>query len=347
MTSPFAFSTHSAHSQLYSLPTPKPPRPPIHNPYDKFTQPEFDAWIGGITGALKRALGQEDEAEEQSPSYAAYSDDSSAEGEDVLEQLLEDDDSVDEEVNDSFAEIRARRVVGKGKARDPRDGPGFGAGDQHEPIEIGSDSEDESQAEEEEEEEEGSEEWDEEGQSGEEEEQLWGKGESSAQARTRHEKERLNVDEDEDGVEYEEEDQSDQGEESGDDETEVRTHRKEASPVLVLSSDEELEEGEDEDPSVQEDNEGEGSDVEYSDEDESESTSALVSQYPRSERRFSRSHHAPTSDGEQLAHTSPRLEDVNGVEDMDDIEELQPEDVQPLSKDTCKYLTFIGRCLLS
>ena len=37
---------------------PKSKRPPIHNPYDKFTQPEFDAWIDNITGALKRALGQ-------------------------------------------------------------------------------------------------------------------------------------------------------------------------------------------------------------------------------------------------------------------------------------------------
>ena len=40
---------------------PKVSKAPQHNPYDKFTQDEFDAWIGGITSALKRALVQEDE----------------------------------------------------------------------------------------------------------------------------------------------------------------------------------------------------------------------------------------------------------------------------------------------
>ena len=44
----------------YDLPNPAVHKAPIHNPYDKFTQPEFDAWIGDITGALKRALGRED-----------------------------------------------------------------------------------------------------------------------------------------------------------------------------------------------------------------------------------------------------------------------------------------------
>lgn len=57
----------------YSTPSfPAPPRPtpisntnkihkaPIYNPYDKFSQVEFDDWIGGITGALRRALGDED-----------------------------------------------------------------------------------------------------------------------------------------------------------------------------------------------------------------------------------------------------------------------------------------------
>ncbi|KAJ7502943.1 hypothetical protein B0H11DRAFT_611529 [Mycena galericulata] len=33
------------------------PKAPIVNPYEKFTQPQFDAWIGDITGALRGALG--------------------------------------------------------------------------------------------------------------------------------------------------------------------------------------------------------------------------------------------------------------------------------------------------
>ncbi|THH13261.1 hypothetical protein EW146_g6941, partial [Bondarzewia mesenterica] len=41
-------------------------RAPILNPYDKFTRPEFDSWIGDITSALKRALGREVEEEPKS-----------------------------------------------------------------------------------------------------------------------------------------------------------------------------------------------------------------------------------------------------------------------------------------
>ncbi|KAI0629041.1 hypothetical protein C8Q77DRAFT_1144676 [Trametes polyzona] len=71
-------------------------RPPIHNPYDKFTQPEFDAWISDITGALKRALGQEDAPPPpaRAPSHPAE----------------------DEGLEDSFAEVKARRLA-KGKER--------------------------------------------------------------------------------------------------------------------------------------------------------------------------------------------------------------------------------------
>src|SRR5882762_4755579 len=45
-------------------------RPPIQNPYDKFTQSEFDAWIDDITGALRRALGHEDAIETTSQKQA-------------------------------------------------------------------------------------------------------------------------------------------------------------------------------------------------------------------------------------------------------------------------------------
>lgn len=93
------------------------PRPPIHNPYDKFTQPEFDSWIGGLTGALKRALGREDYQEESSQSR---------------DQVDREDDVVE----DSFAEVKARRAAkGKERATD--------LGGEDQPIEIISDSEEE------------------------------------------------------------------------------------------------------------------------------------------------------------------------------------------------------------
>ena len=78
-------------------------RAPIHNPFDKFTQPEFDAWIGDITGALKRALGREDPPPISTPV---------SQHEDVHPA----DVSAYGEPDDSFAEIKARRAA-KGKER--------------------------------------------------------------------------------------------------------------------------------------------------------------------------------------------------------------------------------------
>lgn len=137
-----------AHTTSYRLPIPKPPRPPIHNPYDKFTQTEFDAWIGGITGALKRALGQE--AEDVGKHTQNLQQDPAG-GRGAQYQALDESgreqpesDVDDGEFNDSFAEIKARRhAVGKGKQRDPREGPGF-AKDQ--PIELSDDEQGEDPA---------------------------------------------------------------------------------------------------------------------------------------------------------------------------------------------------------
>ncbi|KAJ2922678.1 hypothetical protein H1R20_g14409, partial [Candolleomyces eurysporus] len=104
-------------------------RPPILNPYDKFSQTDFDSWIGGITGALRQALGQA-EAEEPTTPYVPTSQGHDAES--------EQDESF---VDDSFAEIKLRREISKGKARDPREGPGLGEGwNKGQPIEILSDS---------------------------------------------------------------------------------------------------------------------------------------------------------------------------------------------------------------
>lgn len=122
-------------------------RPPIFNPYDRFTQPEFDAWIGDLTHALKRALEPEAEPGVDSPSRHNGSWNTvpdqlggsfSAEGQ---AQSPAPSEGYGEQsiLEDSFAQIASRRA--KGKARDPREGPGLGLKGQ--PIELLSDSEEE------------------------------------------------------------------------------------------------------------------------------------------------------------------------------------------------------------
>lgn len=137
----------------HSSPTPQAARaraslrPPVFNPYDRFTQPEFDAWIGDITSALKGALSHDAEAEVDSPSLRSSSWNTisdkiggslSAERRAQSPALSEgrDDESA---LEDSFAHIASRRA--KGKARDPREGPGLGLKGQ--PIGLSSDSEEE------------------------------------------------------------------------------------------------------------------------------------------------------------------------------------------------------------
>ncbi|KAH9067608.1 hypothetical protein EDB87DRAFT_12851 [Lactarius vividus] len=138
-TTPNASSTKS--STRTSL------RPPIFNPYDRFTQPEFDAWIGDITSSIKRALRHEVEPEVELPSGRSNSWKTLQDqvgGSLTIEERaqsptsteLRDDESIFE---DSFAHIASRKA--KGKARDPREGPGLGLKDQ--PIELLSDSEEE------------------------------------------------------------------------------------------------------------------------------------------------------------------------------------------------------------
>jgi len=83
---------------------PSSTRPPIHNPYDKFTQPQFDEWIGGITSALRKALGQE---EEETPTTQA----TKPREEHTVADIDEDN------AEDSFAEWRAMRAKEKGKMR--------------------------------------------------------------------------------------------------------------------------------------------------------------------------------------------------------------------------------------
>ena len=121
-------------------------RPPVFNPYDRFTQPEFDAWIGDITSALKGALSHDSEAEVDSPSLRSSSWNTipdkigslSAERRARSPALSEGRDE-ESALEDSFAQVVSRRA--KGKARDPREGPGLGL--KGLPIELSSDSEEE------------------------------------------------------------------------------------------------------------------------------------------------------------------------------------------------------------
>ncbi|KAG5650818.1 hypothetical protein H0H81_010930 [Sphagnurus paluster] len=280
MASPSDFSRRTASS--YSLSPLKQIRPPIHNPYDKFTQPEFDAWIGGITGALKRALGQDEVEQPEVPEFLDEAAGSSAsEEEEEVQRLIEVDiESSDEGVDDSFAKFHARRV-GKGKARDPRDGPGFGKGGQDEPILIESDSEEEdgeSDEAEKAETDEEEEEWEERSEDDERDE-YWSKGESSVQARSRHERQQLEAQvegeagEEDDLEEYDDDDELHDGQEyTG------RAINHFSSPVLIVDSEEEPDCPEGTVLGLHERPHDQESGKEHSDEDDDTSTSMLIAQ---------------------------------------------------------------------
>ncbi|KAJ7686471.1 hypothetical protein B0H17DRAFT_711669 [Mycena rosella] len=236
---------------------PKPtaiPKAPIVNPYEKFTQPQFDAWIGDITGALRGALGYRAEPPPKPKARAQWHIPAprSSEAPDATDE--------DAEVDDSFAEVKARRAIaenGKGKGRDPREGPGLGRGDRGAPIEIDLDSEEEEEQEEQEQEE-----WDEEEEGmqtsdeEEEEENALRNGESSAHAHARY---RRYADRREDEAEDEYED------EDGD------AHDPEV--VEVISDDEE---GGERDVNGLPLQDGDGSGDEYSDEEHTNPSSFLV-----------------------------------------------------------------------
>lgn len=87
-------------SQPTPLATRSALRAPIYNPFDKFNAEDFDAWIGDITGQLRRALGQEP----PQPTLQRH---------DVKADVSIFDEEAGE---DSFAELKARRAA-KGKQR--------------------------------------------------------------------------------------------------------------------------------------------------------------------------------------------------------------------------------------
>lgn len=120
--------------------------PPVVNPFDKVSQNEVDNMLSRVTGQLRFALGFRDEttaptptAKPLPPAFTHLDTLGGGENDGLTETQEEGDD--DSLLEDSFADVRARRV--KGKARDPRDGPGLGGPTA--PIELLSDSDEEVQ----------------------------------------------------------------------------------------------------------------------------------------------------------------------------------------------------------
>ena len=122
-------------------------RAPTVNPFQKFSQNDFESWVSGMTGALRKALGQEvgaGETPQQSVEVPPERVEGVASG--MIYQPVSMDTEAEEDgyLEDSFAYTRARQNLNKGKGRDPREGPGLGNGvgeQKEEPIEILSGSE--------------------------------------------------------------------------------------------------------------------------------------------------------------------------------------------------------------
>lgn len=83
------------------------PRAPINNPYDQFTKSDFDAFINDITSKLKSALGHGDPLEAKLKA---------CETPQPYVNGHAGEENEDEFVDDSFAEVKARRLA-KGKQR--------------------------------------------------------------------------------------------------------------------------------------------------------------------------------------------------------------------------------------
>ena len=133
-------------------------RPPIFNPYDKFTRPQFDSWIGDITSALRKALRREEEPNKLKGDTSQVSDAplraretsedevSLSEGQNVGESTEKSGEESDEALEDSFAHLQSRNS--KGKTKDTSEGRGSGNGDINQPIQILDESEEEEEEEE-------------------------------------------------------------------------------------------------------------------------------------------------------------------------------------------------------
>ncbi|CAA7258991.1 unnamed protein product [Cyclocybe aegerita] len=320
---------------------PKIPRAPIQNPYEKLTQTEFEAFIGDITGALRRALGQVDPDEKTTQHLL----------EERAEPITSDtlpkygqidlNDYEDEPTNDSFAEIKARRV-GKGKARDPREGPGLGKGDRVQPIEIVSSDEEEEEevklaigddsnlSDEDDEEEVVSEDTEEEHGEEEEDEYLWERGQSSTQPLpSPRKRSRPEYEEDEEGEEEEEEEYEEYYDEEAEGEYEEeysrpaqRHSKRAASPEIIdILSDEGEDSGHQQFREQSFEEEGEGGEyAEFSEEDEQETGQLDRDRRTNNHYRRSRDEHIDEE------HAEEREEGQGVLEDDDETHEIQPQE---------------------
>ena len=325
-------------------------RPPIHNPYDKFTQPEFDAWIGGITGALRKALGQVDE--EPLKDTAPQEDDSLSYPDITVDLSLDDYPA-----EDSFAEIKARRVVRKGKARDPREGPGLGVGNRDQPIELGSSSEEEEEEQEEQEGFDDDEDSDDENElshifdeaASSDSEDYWKQGQASTHqllVNPRVKSERYVVDEEEDDDVGDDEEEEEGGDEllssvnESDDEAEKRREAQlGAEEVIELIPDDELADYED------------AGTIKYFEEDEEGGREQGEAEFDDSEREYSDNEEHDTSTPQPLVPPSHLRQPVQ-ADAEDGVEQIEVEpgtdqpledNMQPLESDTCGSLVSFTR----
>lgn len=320
---------------------PKIPRPPVHNPFDKFSETDFDVWIGNITGDIKKALGYEDMDQQAHPSSSSASSDippTPASGQAVTSTREDENDylEADSYVEDSFADVKARRAADKGKGRDPREGPGLGlkSGEKDQPIEILSEEEEGNDNREEEEEDEQIFEFDE---SEEEEEEGGERSQGEGE-------EEVGEEEEEQGSEEYELEHS----------VNVRNDRNRKTQRIIAGKfdDGEMDEIEAEDEELLDgEEEEEGDEVEHEDDDggatgvDRQGTEELVELLPDDKLSPSDMKHQRQeedeflSDGEEAAdvRSSPaQFEgDTEQVEEYDGTEAQEPEEAQPSDDDTC------------
>ncbi|KAI5890280.1 uncharacterized protein SCHCODRAFT_02546695 [Schizophyllum commune H4-8] len=103
-------------------------RAPIVNPYEKFSQPEFDNWIGDLTGTLRSALGFEYKPERpQSRLPDTLFADEPAESQHDAELATEVADQLSDSESEEVEELVPKSSKAKGKERDPRERPNHGS----------------------------------------------------------------------------------------------------------------------------------------------------------------------------------------------------------------------------
>ncbi|KAL1710135.1 hypothetical protein EV121DRAFT_285807 [Schizophyllum commune] len=103
-------------------------RAPIVNPYEKFSQPEFDNWIGDLTGTLRSALGFEYKPERpQSRLPDSLFADGPAASQSEARLSTEVADQLSDSESEDVEELVPKSSKAKGKERDPRERPTQGS----------------------------------------------------------------------------------------------------------------------------------------------------------------------------------------------------------------------------